>query len=109
MKAKVPNYLYPLATERQIQWTKDTVKGEKFASTPFKPKKENAAKKEIIKNLVKGKIAPIRRVTTKTRGIINPLLKLKLPEDPMKAPDPSPGNVMHVSPVLKGNYYGYQG
>lgn len=106
IKAKAPNYLYPLATQRQLQWTKDVVKGDNEASKIFTPKRFNRAKKEIIKDLVKGKKKTFNK-TVSTRDNLNPLLKAKLPSDPMRAADPRPGNAMHISNTV-AMYNGYQ-
>jgi hypothetical protein len=108
MKVKVPNYLYPLATDRKLQWTRETVKGEKAAKTYIKPKKRNAAKKQIVKTLVKDKKMALRfGKPLKTRSYVNPMLKMVLPEDPMKTPDPRPGNAMHIANT-RAMYNGYQ-
>lgn len=88
-KAQAPNYLYPLATTRQLQWTKDVVKGEKTAKQAIRPKNFSAPKKEIIQKLVKNQ-------RPSTYG-----------QDPMRAPDPRPGNAMHITNTVSA-YNGYQ-
>jgi len=88
MKAQTPNYLYPLQTTRQLQWTKDVVRGEKSAKKAIRPKRFSAAKKEIVHSLVK------KNVPNKVKN-------------PMEAPDPRPGNAMHINNTLE-SYYGYQ-
>jgi non-homologous end joining protein Ku len=106
MKAKAPNYLYPLATDRKLQWTKDVVRGEQSAFNPIKPKIFNAKKKEIIRKVIKDKTKSFSK-PVKTRNNLNPMLKAKLPEDPMRAPDPRPGNAMHITNTAAA-YNGYQ-
>jgi hypothetical protein len=97
MKIKAPNYLYPLATQRTLQWTKQTVRGENSQKRPFQPKRFNAVKKGIVRALVKNK-TPIKFGSkAKTREMLNPFLKASLPMDPMKAPDPRPGNARHIT------------
>jgi hypothetical protein len=95
MKAQAPNYLYPLATTRQLQWTKDVVKGEGTAKQPIRPKRFSAAKKEIIHRLVKNQALPARQ--TRTRNILNPMMKAALPLSPMRVADPVLGNAMHIA------------
>jgi hypothetical protein len=97
MGIKAPNYLYPLATDRVLQWTKQTVRGENSQKSPFQPKRFNAAKKEIVKKLVENKTPVKFGKKSKTREILNPFLKADLPKDPMSAPDPRPGNAMHIT------------
>ena len=96
-KAKAPNYLYPLATQRTLQWTKDTVRGEQSAKKPIKIKPANIVKKSIIKDVIKGKknSIPFGKIA-KTRNFIRDK-KMNLPEDPMSTPDPRPGNAMHIT------------
>lgn len=106
IKAKAPNYLYPLATTRQLQWTKDVVRGDNESKKKFVPKRFNAAKKEIIRDLVKGKTKTFN-TATKTRDNLNPLLKGKIPKDPMRASDPRPANAMHITNT-ESAYLGYQ-
>jgi hypothetical protein len=106
MEKKPVNYLYPLSTERKLQCTKDVVKGDNEPSKIFTPKRFNAAKKEIVRNLVKGKTKTFNKAT-KTRDNLNPLLKANLPTDPMRAPDPRPGNAMHITNTVAA-YNGYQ-
>ena len=102
IKAKAPNYLYPLATDRQLQWTRDVVKGEASAKTYVKPKSFNAKKKDIIRNVIKDKRKPYRfDKPVKTRNELKPMGDL--PKDPMRSPDPRPG-ISHISPSLKENY-----
>jgi hypothetical protein len=104
MKFKSPNYLYPLATTRQLQWTKQVVRGEKSVHKALKIKSANAPKKEIMKNLIKDKSMSLRfGKPMKTRNN-NPFLKGNLPKNPMVAPDPRPGNAMHISPSRKLGY-----
>jgi len=98
MKVKVPNYLYPLATSRQLQWTRQVVKGEATAKRAITPRRFNPAKKEIIRDMVKNKKTNVRfGKQQKTRDTVNATLKANLPNDPMRAPDPRPGNAMHIS------------
>ena|ERR1035437_4134490 len=108
MSVKAPNFLYPLQTDRKIQWTKDAVSGEKVAKKPMRPKLFSAPKKDIIRKLVKKSKLPSFGKAQKTRKFLNPTVGATLPEDPMAAPDPRPGNATHLSPGLKSGYYGYQ-
>ena len=106
MKAKV-NYLYPLATQRQLQWTKDVVKGENPVARTIRPKNFSAARKDIIRNVIKDKKGPSRSdKPIRTRNVLNPTLKANPPTDPMRTPDPRPGNAMHIT-NSKGQYLGY--
>jgi hypothetical protein len=107
MKVKAPNYLYPLATERKLQWTKDVVKGEASAFRTFIPKRVNAEKKKIVKDVIKGKKRTFNKVAS-TRSNLNPMLRANLPEDPMDSPDPRPGNATHITNIKK-QYIGYLG
>ncbi len=107
MKVKAPNYLYPLATERKLQWTKDVIKGEASAFKTFIPRRVSAVKKEIIKDIVKGKKKTFNKAVA-TRDNLNPMLKASLPEDPMDSPDPRPGNATHITNTKK-QYIGYLG
>lgn len=104
MKFKSPNYLYPLATQRQLQWTRQVVRGEKSAKKALKIKVVNAPKKQIIKNLIKDKGMSLRfGKPLKTRNN-NPFLRGNLPKNPMMAQDPRPANAMHISPSRKLGY-----
>lgn len=98
MTEKTPNYLYPLATQRQLQWTKDVVKGEKSAKKSFKPKRFNVTKKQIVQDLVKKKKVVTKfGKKSKTRSTDPVIKKSLLPTDPMRSPDPRPGNAMHIT------------
>jgi len=109
MKAKAPNYLYPLATQRQIQWTKDAVRGTNSTSKAFSPRRVDAVKKEIVRNLVKDKKVSLRfGKPLRTRNNSNPMLKAGLPVDPMRAPDPRPGNAMHITNSKSAYKLGYR-
>ena len=107
MKAIVPNYLYPLATDRQLQWTKQVVRGESEAKTPIRPKSFSAPKKNILRQVVKRSKLPPFGKPQQTRRTLSATVSAKLPEDPMEAPDPSPGNAMHIANT-KAMYNGYQ-
>jgi hypothetical protein len=108
MKVRSPNYLYSLATEKKLQWTKDVVRGERSARKAVTPKRFNAKKKEIVRMLVKDKKMALRYgKPMKTRSNSNPMLRARLPKDPMRAADPTPGNVMHIANT-KAMYNGWQ-
>ena len=96
MKAKAPNYLYPLATQRQLQWTKDVVKGESSAKRPTVIKESNPVKKEIIKDLIKKKTI---NKTVKTRNFLGNISH-NLPIGIMRAQDPRPGNATHITNTM---------
>lgn len=105
MKFKSPNYLYPLATKRQLQWTRQVVRGERSAHKALKVRSANAPKKEIIRNLVKDKTMSLRfGKPMKARTNSNPMLRGSMPKNPMRALDPYPGNAMHISPSRKLGY-----
>lgn len=108
MKAKAPNYLYPLATDRQLQWTKDVVKGEASAKSPIRAKTFSAPKKQAIKVILKKGNLPKFGKPQKTRALVHPWIQSTMPEDPMSAPDPRPGNAMHINNTMLG-YKGYNG
>lgn len=108
MPIKAPNYLYPLATDRNLQWTKDVVKGESSAKTAIRPKSFSAPKKEVMRIIVKGGKLPLFGKPQKTREAIHPWIQSTMPEDPMSAPDPRPGNAMHITNTKFG-YKGYNG
>jgi hypothetical protein len=109
MKAKAPNYLYPLATTRQLQWTKDVVKGEKSAKKAITPKRFDARKKKVIQDAVRSSNKNLTKKRSRTRTTFNPMLKSHdLPADPMLAPDPRPGNAMHITNSKTAYNGGYQ-
>lgn len=108
MRTKIPNYLYPLQSERTLQWTKDVVRGEKTARKATVPKVVDGSKKmDIVRSLVKDKQAALRYgKPLKTASYSNPMMRVLMPRDPMKNPSPSPGNAMHIANT-KAKYYGY--
>lgn len=94
---KAPNYLYPLATDKVLQWTKQAVKGENRASKAVRPKSFNAPKKEVMRVLVQKSKLPSFGKPQRTRKTVHPSVDSTMPTDPMKAPDPRPGNAMHIT------------
>lgn len=105
---QTPNYLYPLQTKRTLQWTKSVVPGEKGAKRPRIVKPHAAAKKKILHGMIKA--VNHRQRSARTRKIMAPWRRHnnngRMPVDPMKAPDPVPGNAMHLSNQKTSyNYY----
>src|SRR5258708_5686771 len=93
--ARVPNYNYPLESERTLQWTKMHVPTP--GSRP--PVRLAGPKKKVIQMVVKEKMGAKKQVKkwpSRTRkGMWNQ--NGVAPKDPMKAPNPVPGNGTHVS------------
>lgn len=108
MSVKAPNYLYPLATDRKLQWTKDAVKGEASAKRAVRPKAFSAPKKEAMRVIVKKSKLPPFGKPQKTRAWVDPSIQSTMPKDPMSAPDPRPGNAMHIANTTS-MYKGYNG
>lgn len=107
MSVKVPNYLFPLQSDRQLQWTKQVVSGESSAKAPIRAKTFNAPKKEVLKVIVKKSKKLSFGNPQKTRNFVQVTKIPALPEDPMKAPDPTVG-VGHLAPKDRTGYNAYQ-
>jgi hypothetical protein len=107
MSVRAPNYLYPLESDRKLQWTKQAVRGEDTVKKPINIKASNAPKKEAIQMLVKKSKLPAFGKPQKTRNFIRATNR-NMPSDPMKAPDPTPGNAMHITNSKSVYNNGYQ-
>ena len=108
MRFKAPNLLSPLSTQRQNQWARQVIRGERDTRKAIKLKAGVPARKDVMRNLIKDKNLSLRSGRPlKTRGNINPMLKGTLKRDPMRSPDPSPGNLMHLGNT-KLMYTGYK-
>lgn len=108
MIKKVPNYLYPLQTERTLQWTKDIVRGEKTARKATEPKIVNSAKKkDIVRTLVRDKQMSLRYgKPLTTQAYSNPMTRAYTQKDAMQSPDPRTGNPLHLANT-KAMYNGW--
>ena len=99
MLRKVPNYLYPLQTNRTLQWTRDVVRGEKMAKKALDPKVIDASKKkDIIHTLIRDKQMTLRYGRPLlTQADSNAVVKAYTQKDAIQSPDPRTGNPFHIA------------
>lgn len=99
MLRKVPNYLYPLQTDRALQWTRDIVRGERKAKEALEPEIIDASKKKnIIRSLIRDKQMTLRYgKPLLTQSYSNPVVRAYTQKDAMQSPDPRTGNPMHIA------------